>query len=255
MSLQKYIDTKDVITVRKGKVIYKEDDSVVKLHDESYTKAQVLNEALNHARAEESGLAIPELLEIVNYDGFWGIRSKYIEGKTLNEKMLEDPENMDEYLDRLIKIQTTVLEKESDVLNDLHVKFADRIKKTKYNASIRYELSARLSRMTKDNKICHGDLIPSNIILHPSGTDYILDWSHATRGNAEADAATTYLHLVLRGDLELADKYLHRYCELTDTAVQEVQAWTSLVAAVQSLNNVDGQSKLLKRWVNVVEFD
>ena len=255
MSLQKYIDTKDIITIRKGKVIYREDDSVVKLHDNSYTKANVINEALNHARAEESGLAIPELLEIVNYDGLWGIRTEYIEGKTLNEKMLEDPENLDEYLDRLIAIQTNVLEKDSDVLNDLHSKFRDRINKTSYSATVRYELSARLSRMTYDNKICHGDLIPSNIILHPSGVDYILDWSHATRGHAEADAATTYLHLVLRGDTELAEKYLHRYCAKTDTAIQEVQAWTSLVAAVQSLNKIPGEEAMLERWVSVVEYE
>ena len=41
---------------REHKVIYKDGDKVVKVFDETFSKADVLNEALNMARVEETGL-------------------------------------------------------------------------------------------------------------------------------------------------------------------------------------------------------
>ena len=39
--------------------------------------------------------------------------------------------------------------------------------------------------MPKHNKVCHGDFNPSNVIIAEDGPPYILDWSHATQGNAQ----------------------------------------------------------------------
>ena len=48
------------------------------------------------------------------------------------------------------------------------------------------------------------------------GSYYILDWAHATQGNASADAAITYLMFVLQ-DQKLADTYLRMFCDKSDT--------------------------------------
>ena len=48
---------------REHKVIYKDGDKVVKVFDETFSKADVLNEALNMARVEETGLRIPQTAE------------------------------------------------------------------------------------------------------------------------------------------------------------------------------------------------
>lgn len=51
------------IIKRENKEIYRDGDKLVKVFDEkAFTKAQVLNEALNNARVEETGLKIPKLL-------------------------------------------------------------------------------------------------------------------------------------------------------------------------------------------------
>ena len=53
------------IVNRENKQIYRDGDTLVKVFDEkAYTKAQVLNEALNTARVEETGLKIPKLLDV-----------------------------------------------------------------------------------------------------------------------------------------------------------------------------------------------
>ena len=58
-----------VIAKRKNKTIYRDNDKTVKVFDKEYSKADVLNEALNQARVEETGLNIPKALEVSKIDG------------------------------------------------------------------------------------------------------------------------------------------------------------------------------------------
>ena len=108
--------------------------------------------------------------------------------------------------------------------------------------------------MPKHNKVCHGDFNPSNIIIAEDGTPYILDWSHATQGNASADAARTYLLFWLNGDIEGAQKYLDLFCQKSDTAKQYVQKWMPIVAASQSVKGNANEREFLLSWVNVVDY-
>lgn len=109
--------------------------------------------------------------------------------------------------------------------------------------------------MPKHNKLCHGDFNPSNIIISDDGTAYILDWSHATQGNASADAARTYLLFCLSGDTELANKYLELFCKKSDTARQYVQKWMPIVAASQSVKGNEHEREFLLSWVDVVDYE
>ena len=86
--------------------------------------------------------------------------------------------------------------------------------------------------MKRHTKLCHGDFVPSNIILTPDGGYKVIDWAHATSGNAGADAALTYLQFTLE-DQDLADKYLKLYSRKSNTAIQYVQKWMPIVAAGQ----------------------
>ena len=51
--------TDNVLATRPHKVIYRDGDKVWKVFDANYPKTDVLNEALNQARVEETGLPIP----------------------------------------------------------------------------------------------------------------------------------------------------------------------------------------------------
>ncbi|MBR0511479.1 MAG: aminoglycoside phosphotransferase, partial [Ruminococcus sp.] len=73
------------ISERINKKIYRDGDKCIKLFDEVYSKADVLNEALNHARVEETGLNVPELLEVTRIGGKWAIVSRFIEGERLSD--------------------------------------------------------------------------------------------------------------------------------------------------------------------------
>ncbi len=102
--------------------------------------------------------------------------------------------------------------------------------------------------------MCHGDFNPSNIIITDEGEAYIIDWSHATQGNASADVARTYLLFCLSGEHEMAEEYLNLFCKKSDTARQYVQKWMPIVAASQSVKGNKDEREFLLSWVDVVEY-
>ncbi|MDD6619983.1 MAG: aminoglycoside phosphotransferase family protein [Eubacteriales bacterium] len=243
------------IKKRENKEIYRDGDKLVKVFDEKgFTKAEVLNEALNNARVEETGLKIPKLLNVSKVDGGWAITREYIEGKTLSELMTENPDKEDEYLEKFVELQLEIHSKRSPHLNKIKDKMHAKISASSYEATVRYDLHNRLEGMKKHTKVLHGDYCPSNVVVTPEGEYYVIDWSHATQGNASADAARTYLVFCLNGQKTLAEKYLDLFCKRADIPKQLVQQWMPIVACSQSVKNKPEEKELLDSWVNVFDF-
>ena len=244
-----------VIARSHGKTVYRDGDNCIKVFDEGYAKADILNEATNQARVEETGLQIPKIREVMMIDGRWAIVSDFIPGKTLSTLMAENPEKTEEYLSLFVELQLSVLKKTSPRLSKLRDKMRDKISQAALDATTRYELHARLEGMKRHSKLCHGDFNPSNVIISEDGTPYIVDWAHATQGNGAADAARTYLLFCLEGKEALAKRYLELYCQKSDTARQYVQKWMPIVAASQSVNGNEHEREFLLSWCNVVDYE
>lgn len=245
----------NVITVSTGKTLYRDGKDCIKLFNEDYSKADVLNEALNHSRVEETGLNIPKIKQVTMIDGKWAIISEFVSGKNLETLMDENPEKIDEYLELFVDLQLSVQAKECTLLTKLKDKMNRKISISELDATTRYELHTRLEGMKKHKKLCHGDFNPSNIIIADDGTPYIIDWAHATQGNASADVARTYLLFCLKGQTDIANKYLNLFCKKSDTARQYVQRWMPIVAASQSVKGNKEERDFLLSWVNVVDYE
>lgn len=244
----------NIVAVRKNKIIYREGDYCVKLFNSDFSKIDVLNEALNQARIEETGLNIPKIKEVSMIDGQWAIIYEYIKGKTLAEHMEENPEKLDEYLEFFVDLQLQVLNSSCPLLNRLKEKMHRKIDQTELSSFVKYELHTRLDGMPKKEKVCHGDFNPTNIILGEDGKTYIIDWSHVTQGNASADAARTYLLFKLAKKDEIAEKYLDLFCEKSNIIKQLVQKWMPIVAASQSVKGNEDEKQILLSWANVVDL-
>ena len=245
----------NVITVSTGKTLYRDGGDCIKLFNEDYSKADVLNEALNHSRVEETGLNIPKIKQVTMIDGKWAIISEFVSGKNLETLMNENPEKIDEYLELFVDLQLSVHAKECTLLTKLKDKMNRKISISELDATTRYELHTRLEGMKKHKKLCHGDFNPSNIIIADDGTPYIIDWAHATQGNASADVARTYLLFCLKGQTDIANKYLNLFCKKSDTARQYVERWMPIVAASQSVKGNKEERDFLLSWVNVVDYE
>ena len=247
----------DIIAERETKTVYKDNDTVVKLFVKDYSKANILNEALIHARVEESTeLNIPKLLEVKKYASRWALSTEFIEGKTLDELMKEHPENEEQYLQLFVNTQLEILGSRVPLLNRIKDKFRRKLTETKIiDDNIKYELLQRLEGMKNHTKLCHGDFNPSNVIVKPNGKCYILDWSHATQGNASADAARTFLIFSMQKQEELANKYLDLFSKESGIDKTNIQRWIPIVAATQLTKENPDEEEFLRNWIDIVDFE
>ena len=242
-----------ILATRTNKTIYQYEDTVIKVFEEGYSKSLILNEALNQSLDEETELRIPEILYVGNIDGCWSITMDYIPGQTLDQLFKDNPDKSDELLELFVDLQIEMHTKTSPMLNKLKDKLVGKIQSVKdIDATTKYELLMRLDSMPKHTKLCHGDFLPSNIIINDSGA-YILDWSHATQGNASGDVATTFLKMTLYYPA-LADKYIKLFCNKSNTALQYVQKWLPIVAAQQLLTANEEEKEFLHKWLDVIDY-
>ena len=158
----------NVIAVRKTKTIYRDGDTCIKVFNHSFSKADILNEALNQARVEDVSLNVPKILEVTTIDGQWAIISEFIEGTTLSHLMRDDPENKDKYLDMMVETQMLIHSRRCPLLSRLKDKMNRKILSADLDPVTRYELLIRLEGLPTHDKLCHGDMCPSNVILTPS---------------------------------------------------------------------------------------
>jgi len=169
--------------------------------------------------------------------------------------MAEHPEKLDEYLEMFVELQLKMHSKTCPMLNKLKDKMNRKISQADIDETTRYELHTRLEGMPKHTKVCHGDFNPTNIIITESGIPYIIDWAHATQGNASADVARTYLLFSLEGKRDVADKYVDLFCKKSGTPLKYVQKWLPIVAASQSVKGKPEERDFLHGWIDVVDYE
>ena len=244
----------NIIAKRPNKTIYRDKDVAIKVFSSDYSKSDVLKEALNHARVEETGLDMPKMLKVTSIDDKWAICYEFIEGETLIDLMHNNPEKLDDYLEQFVALQLKIHSKEAPNLIRLKDRLSKRIAKTPFDATTRFDLYSRLDEMPKHNKICHLDFDPSNIIVK-DGKLFVIDWSHTAKGNAAADAALTYILFILDNEMEYARKYLELFCEKTNTDKEYLKKWIPIVAAAQIIIADEKYHKLLNALASGMNVD
>lgn len=244
------------IAERKTKTVYRDGDKTIKLFVENYSKANILNEALIQSRVEENtDLKISRLLEVSKIQDRWALVTEYVEGTPLDVLMKEYPEKEEEYLEFFVNVQMEVLSKRVPLLNRTKDKYKRKLTEAQnIDENAKYELLQRLEGMKNHDKLCHGDFVPSNIIVKENGDYSIIDWSHATIGNASGDVANTFLLFTTEQKSKLAEKYVELYCKKTGTDKKEIQRWIPIVAAVRKTYNKPEEQEFLNNWINIVDF-
>jgi aminoglycoside phosphotransferase (APT) family kinase protein len=116
-------------------------------------------------------------------------------------------------------------------------------------------IKQRLEGMKNHTKLCHGDFNPSNVIITNNGKYHIIDWAHATQGNASADAARTYLLFAMQGREDLAEKYLDTFTLKSGIEKRNVQRWIPIVAGTQLTKEIKEETEFLTKWVDIVDFE
>ena len=243
------------IAKRSTKTIYRDGEKAIKLFVENYSKADILNEALNQARVEEhTSLNIPNLIEVAKIENCWAIVSDFVEGKTLAELMEENPERTQEYLEKMVDIQLEVLSYKVPLLNRVKDKYKRKINEADLSENVKYELLTRLEGMKNHTKLCHGDFNPSNIVIKEDGSHHIIDWAHVTSGNASSDVALTYLYFAMKGKEDIASQYLTMFSTKSGIDVKNIQRWIPIVAVTKLAKASPAEKEFLNNCINVAEY-
>ena len=244
------------IAERRTKTVYRDGNKTIKLFIENYSKAAILNEALIQSRVEEStDLKMSRLLEVTKIENRWALVTEFIEGTPLDVLMREHPEKEEEYLNLFINIQLEIMSKKVPTLNRLKDKYRRKLAEADIDDTTRYELLQRLEGTKNHDKLCHGDFNPSNVIINENGEYSIIDWAHATQGNASADVAKTFLLFSLNSQTELAEKYLNLFTEKSGLEKRGIQRWVPIVAAVQLKKGGVENKEFLEKWIDVVDYE
>ena len=222
-----------VIANRDTKTVYQDNGRTIKLFIENYSKSDILNEAVNQARVEETSLNVPKLIEVTKIENRWALVSEHIEGTPLDKLMEENPEKEDEYLELFVRTQEEILKQRAPLLGRIHDKMRRKLNEaTNIDDNTKYELLQRLEGIKTKNSVCHGDFNPSNVIVKENGEIYIIDWAHVTQGNPSFDAARTYLLFSMEGKEKTAKK--------ADISLNTLQTFLQFLASskVISFNNI-----------------
>ncbi|MBE6004058.1 MAG: aminoglycoside phosphotransferase [Lachnospiraceae bacterium] len=246
---------RELLSQSTFKSVYRDGDKIFKVFSKDFDKSEVFHEAFINTRVENiDGINVPKILGVYNEDGQWVIEKEYVEGKTLEQLMNENPAKMDEYIGKMVDLQMSVFTKKAPLLQKLKDKLTYQINGLNtIDSSTRYELLTRLESMPKHFKLVHGDFRPSNIIVKDDGTMYLVDWVHAAQGNASADVARTYTILYLY-DKDVAEKYYADFCSKTNTDKSYVHKWLPIIAAANLTKNRPEEKDILEKWLNVADL-
>lgn len=222
-----------VIALRTDRTVFRCGDKCVKQYAKGRLATAILREAMNLAAAREAGANVPELIGVEADDGRWTLQSAYVEGETLASAILSGHISVQAGMDGLAALQDELWRRDAMAFVPLESWAAGEIHAGALNHAVKEALLKRLSSMEGGDALCHGDLTPFNIIVEPKGAWAIADWENALRGNPAADAAMTWLSLILEEQPGWAETYLGAVRKRGWMEPHMIEMWLPIMAAAR----------------------
>lgn len=251
------MELKNLLSDGEKVQVYESDGKCIKVFkDANEPKSVVMYEALAHTRVEETGLArIPALESVEQINGKWCIVYEHVEGRLLDELILENPKMKRSFLEKMADLQIEINSLSCVKMSSQFDYFKRTITQLDAIDDVKkYELLNRLSKLPDEKKLCHGDFTSENIIVAENGEMYVIDWLRAKQGAPIADVAKTYLDFCCRHRTESAEQYIRIYCDKAKADVNLVYDWLPIVAASQLKFRKPEERELLLTWIDMVDY-
>lgn len=232
--------------------------TVLKLFHARVPMASVEKERHNALAARSTGIATPDVGEIVQTDGRFGLVFERVDGPTLFEKVQAEPESVERLARRLAEWHA-----------DMHrLPLAARLPSQRQrlvekvsgcgalSLPERTAVLDRIARLPDDHRLCHGDFHPGNVIMSADGPS-IIDWVDAGRGNPVADVARTSILLLGHIENSTIDEmeksaaqlfhqtYLQHYMATMPERWPEYEQWLLVAAAARLTEGIEDQQDWL----------
>lgn len=224
------------------------DDVVLKLFREGFPFDAIEREWLSTTALQEKFEDTPKALELVRYNGRFGILYERIFGNDMMNIALTQPLRQKEYGEILADIHLKMHEVSVPLPDTIHQKLSRDI-----TAGIgltdeeKQKVLAILE--SKPNKffLCHFDFHPGNVMV-TEDRYYVIDWMTCCSGDPAADVARFILLmtygeplyadsarrlLITAGMNKIRKSYLERYITESGIEREEIKSWLVPVAAAR----------------------
>jgi len=255
---------KKIGTGAQAKIYEWGEGRVVKLFGSSTPKTWTEYEYYFTKFAHDNALPVPDVYEIIEYNGQNGIVMERIEGKnimqTISFKIWKGYYYAAMMADLQAKINAVKAPYEAMPVREM---LRHWINSSDYAPQKTREAVLRiLDRLPDGETICHMDIHPMNIIISANGP-VIIDWPGASKGDPMADVARTWvlcsfpstsrlLNQIVGGLLSNIElKYLQQYKTKADFNEEQYELWKipNIAGRIAMERSKDNQRILL----NVLE--
>jgi uncharacterized protein (TIGR02172 family) len=193
------------------------------------------------------GIPTPAAGEIVSVDGRRGILYERVNGISMLEDLRRRPWLILRHAQTLAELHAQIHRQTIPNLYSYRDGLARSIQQApQLTEAARQKALARLADLPDEQKLCHGDFHPQNILVSAQGV-VVIDWMTASLGNPLADVARTSLILsvgVRSAGREISSlarlfsglfhrTYLNRYLALTPGGQVELLRWQPVIAAAR----------------------
>ncbi|MHA1986547.1 MAG: phosphotransferase [Promethearchaeota archaeon] len=239
---------------RTAEVIYWGNNRVLKLFYQDFPRDLIEYQFKLDALIGKIFPNCPKAIEKIEEKDRIGIVYEYIQGVILTEFMGRRIKTVGKGMRRLAEIHADMHKCQiNDILSQKN-SFTLAINKTDLlDDDQKKEIIKYIEKLPDDNKICHGDLHPENLLVSKNKL-YVIDWSNAYSGNPMGDVARTYY--ILKYGLAPSDEktlkknfivrfffkkikslvaktYINHYIKLTGSSREEIKKWDLVIFAAR----------------------
>lgn len=221
------------------------DGQVLKLFNQGVSRAVVEHEANKTRIVHATGLPVPAVGEIIDIEGRFGMELERVEGVSMLDTLTKSPWKYPTLARQLAKLHADMHTRRVPGLPAVRETLARKISQAeKLPDNVRKAALKALESLPEEDKLCHGDFHPGNILLTEHGP-VIIDWIDASRGTPILDVARSSLLFgggkipasipgawilrMLQGSFYRT--YHRRYFQLTSADEKELKKWVPVVAA------------------------
>jgi hypothetical protein len=229
-----------------------QEGKVLKLFNQGISRLTVEHEANKTRIVHATGLPVPAVGEIIEIEGRYGMELERVDGISMLDTLTQKPWKYPSLARQLAKLHADVHTRRVPELPSLAETLAWKIARAeKLLENVRRAAIKALEKLPDDDKLCHGDFHPGNILLTERGP-VIIDWIDGSRGRPILDVVRTSLLFgggnipssipgapllrILQGGFFRI--YQRRYFKLDPVNKKEFDHWLPLVAAGRLNENI-----------------
>lgn len=194
-----------------------------------------------------AGVRTPAVFEIVEVKDRFGIVYERVAGETMLQRLRSKPWQVFQLGKLLAELQAEMHTCTAPDLPPMRERLLTKINAAQaLPGNLKQSSLSALQNLPTDNRVCHGDFHPDNILMTKQGP-VIIDWIDASAGHPMGDVARTAIltrYATLPNDVPMAwlirslrnlfyQAYITHYADLTHSPVEDIQQWLGVIAAAR----------------------